>query len=268
MTLSGKEPISSTAFESEIALIIVNDADRIRKQLASIRQILEYDLRPKPSRIIYDTYYDTREKFLRERKISLRIRRIGGTLLISTKSDIRRIAGNIIQRREMEQAWSYNSIRLLARNLGLKTPIMSVSKFQSISASRALAIMGLDVIQARRTRREARDIVNRGKTPTSILAKLMIDRVTYIFKDIRVEFSEVEVEAGGAKSLPRVREIANVLVSKYQPILQQWFHGKFVTGLAIQRLLKTKVLQTYLVKGELGPEAFELIDRTIRSGRF
>jgi inorganic triphosphatase YgiF len=260
--------MSSGIFESEIALIIKDDADRIRKELAGFRQILGYGLRPKPYRIIYDTYYDTRENFLRQRKISLRTRRLGGTLLISTKSDIRRIAGNIIQRREMERPWSYDSVRLLVRNLKLKTPTMSVSRFQSIPVSRALAAMGLDVIQERRTRREARDVVRRGKSPTSILAELAIDKVTYTLEDIKVELSEVEVEAKSARSLPIVREIAGALVSKYQPSLQQWFHGKFVTGLAIRKLLQTKALQSYLVNGDLELKAFELIDQAIRSRGF
>ena len=236
--------------------------------MAGIRRILEYDLRPKPPLVIYDTYYDTREKSLRRRKTSLRTRRLGGTLLISTKSDIRRVSGNVIRRRETELPWSYDTIRLLARTLELKTPSMSLSRFQSIPPSRTLKALGLHVIQERRTRREARDIVRRNKNPNSTLAELAIDRVTYTFEDITVGLSEVEVEAKSPRSLTNVQKIANMLISKYQPNLQQWFHGKFVTGLAIGKLLKIGALQSYLEKGRLGPKAFEAIDRTIRSRRF
>ena len=48
----------------------------------------EYDLKSKPSQVIQDTYYDTKERILRERRITLRIRRMDDTLLLSTKSDI------------------------------------------------------------------------------------------------------------------------------------------------------------------------------------
>ena len=263
-----KGSVSSRGFESEIALIIKNSSDRIRKELSRTQHVLEYDLKPKPSQVIQDTYYDTKERFLGEKRITLRIRRMDDTLLLSTKSDFRRIAGDIIQRREMERAWSYNSIRVLARNLKLYIPIMSSSKFQSLSVSRVLATMGLEVIQERRTHREPRDIVIRDKVPVSILAELAIDHVTYDFGDISVGLSEIEVEAKAARSIPKVRDIADALVSKYSPSLQQWFHGKFVTGLAIQKLLKTKAFRSSLLSGDLGPEAFQLIERVIQSRRF
>src|SRR5712664_4965840 len=125
-TLSSKDKLSPAAFESEIALIIKDDADRTRKELAKLRNILEYDLKPKPPRIIYDTYYDTPEDTLRQRKISLRTRKLSGNLLISTKSDVRRFRGNIIRRREIELPWSYDSIRRLAKNLKLTIPKSSV----------------------------------------------------------------------------------------------------------------------------------------------
>jgi inorganic triphosphatase YgiF len=266
--LSSKQPVSTGAFESEIALIVKDTADRTRKELADLRSILEYDLKPKPPRTIHDTYFDTRENSLRQRKITLRTRRLGGTLLISTKSDTRRIARTIIRRRETELPWSYDSVRLLARNLGLKTPTMSVLQFRNTPASGVLTTIGLDIVQERRTRREARDVVRSGKASTSVLAELSIDRVTYTFDKDKVRLSEVEVEAKATKSLGSVRAIANALVSMHQPILKQWFHGKFVTGLAIRKLLETKALQRHLVNGRLKPDAFELIDRTVRARRF
>jgi len=230
--------------------------------------VSEYDLKPKPSQAIQDTYYDTKERFLREKRITLRIRRMDDRLLLSTKSYIRRIAGDIIQRREMERPWSYSSIRLLARNLKLNIPMMSSTKFQNLPLSRVLATMGLEVVQERLTRREPRDIVIRDQVPVSILAELAIDRVRYAFGDITVGLSEIEVEAKAARSLSRLREIVDALVSRYSPFLQQWFHGEFVTGLAIQKLLKTKAFRSSLLNGDLGPEAFRLIEREIQSRKF
>ena len=266
--MPNRQVIQSSSLESEIALIIKADPVHIRSEIAGIRRILDYDLKFKPSQVIHDAYYDTKANFLRERRISLRIRRMDDTLLISTKSDIRRVAGNLIQRREMEGTWSYNSIRQLARNLKLKVPTMSVSQFKRISVSKALAAFGLSIIQERRTQRNARNIMIRGKTPTPILAELAIDYVTYIFGDTKVGLSEIEIEAKAPRALGRVREIADAFVLRYQPSLEQWFHGKFVTGLAMQRLLKTRALQNHLVHGEVDADAFELIDRAIRSRRF
>ena len=260
--------MSKGPFESEIALIIKDNVDHTKSRLDDMRSILEFDLRPKPPQIIHDTYYDTRENLLREKKITLRTRRVGGTQLISSKSDIRRIAGAIIRRREMELPWSYNSVRLLARNLGLKTTAMSVSRFQDAPAPNILTTIGLDAIQERRTSREARDVIGRGESSASVVAELAIDTVTYIFNRAKVGLSEVEVEAKAAKSLGSVRGIADALVSMYRPNLQHWSHGKFVTGLAIRKLLETKAFQSYLVNRRLKPEAFELIDRTVRYQKF
>jgi hypothetical protein len=128
--------------------------------------------------------------------------------------------------------------------------------------------MGLKTIQERQTQREVRDVVRRDRRTTSILAEMAIDKVTYAFENVNVALSEVEVEAKSARSLAGVREIADALVSKYHPVLRQWFHGKFVTGLAIRKLLETRRFHSYLVNGDLKPEAFELIDRTVRSRRF
>lgn len=257
-----------SGFESEIALIIKDSTDRTRQELVGLRQILEFDLRPKPPRIIHDTYYDTSENSLRRRKISFRTRKLGSTMLISTKSDVRKVSGNVIRRKETELPWSLDSVRLLARILKLKTLKMSISGFQRNPASKTLSSIGLNVIQERRTRREARDIVARSKIPDSALAELAFDRVTYYFRDFKVGFSEVEVEAKSSGSLPVVQQIASSLIARHQPVLQQWFHGKFVTGLAIGKLLKIGALQEHLVRGNLGPRAFEVIDRAVRSGSF
>lgn len=266
--MSAKDSISSGSFESEIALIIKDDADHIRKELAGIKHLSEYDLEPKPRRIIYDTYYDTSDNSLRQRKISLRTRRQGRILLISTKSDVRKVVGNIIRRRELELPWAYDSVQRLARKLKLETPTISVSQFQNTPVSRTLATMGLKTIQERQTQRVVRDVVRRDRRTTSILAEMAIDKVTYAFENVNVTLSEVEVEAKSARSLAGVREIADVLVSKYHPVLRQWFHGKFVTGLAIRKLLETRRFQSYLVNGDLKSDAFELIDRIVRSRRF
>jgi inorganic triphosphatase YgiF len=264
-TLSPKETVSPSAFESEIALIIKEDADHAVKQLSGLRQILEYDLKPKPPRIIHDTYYDTKENSLRERKITLRTRRLGDTLLFSTKSDIRRISGNVIRRRERELPWGYDSVRLLAKSLKLKTPTISRSRFQKNPVSSSLAIMGLQVIQDRRTRRDARDVFRTDTGPGSILAELAIDRTVYSFEKVKVGFSEVEIEAKATGGLRAIREIANELLSKYQPFLEEWVYGKFLTGLAIRKLLLSKTFQRYIAEGELKPDALGLISRTIRS---
>lgn len=167
----------------------------------------------------------------------------------------------------MELPWSYDSAHLVAKNLRLRTPAVSISQFQGIPVSRTLAAMGLEVIQKRQTRRDARNIIRRGMSPPSILAELAIDTVTYTFKKTKIVLYEVEIEAKAPGGLSAVREIANELLSRHRPYLQQWSHGKFVTGLAIMKLLKSKRFRPYVVGPELKPGAFPIIERTIKSGK-
>ena len=166
----------------------------------------------------------------------------------------------------MELPWSYDSVGLVAKSIGLRTLRVSISEFHRLSAYRTLATMGLEPVQERQTRRESRNIVRIGMNSTSVLAELAIDTVAYTFKKITVRLYEVEIEAKAPSGLPAIREIAIELLSRHRPYLLKWSHGKFVTGLAIMKLAKTVRFRPYLIGGELKPGAFHLIERTIKSG--
>ncbi len=168
---------SSDAFESEIPLIIKDEAEYVRKDLAAVRHLLGYDLRSKRARTIHDTYYDTQDYSLRRRKITLRIRRLGHMMMISSKSDLRRYSGNLVQRREVELPWGYDSVRRMARTLNLKIPAKANFDALRVQVSETLAAMGLEVIQERRTHRMARDIVRINSNPYRNLAQITIDKV-------------------------------------------------------------------------------------------
>ncbi len=78
-------------FESEIALVIRDNGEHIAKELAGITSILEYDLKSRPPQEIHDIYYDTKQGSLRNKQINLRVRKIDNALLLSSKSNPRRI---------------------------------------------------------------------------------------------------------------------------------------------------------------------------------
>ncbi len=91
-------------FESEIAFVIRDNEEHIAKELARITSILEYDLKSKPPQEIHDTYYDTKQGSLRNKQINLRVRKIDNALLLSTKSNPRRI-GKGTRREEMDNTF-------------------------------------------------------------------------------------------------------------------------------------------------------------------
>lgn len=254
-------------FEEEIVYLIINEDQDVTNDLMAISSIMGYDLRPKSVVKIRDTYFDTKKRLLQEQKINLRIRQVGKTLLLTMKSNPKRLSKRGIRRREVEIQWSYDSLARIAQHLKIQPPSLARSSFSRLTPSRVLAKMGLLAIQRRLTKRVTKDIVRHDKPRSAPLAELDIDDVTFLEGTrVRVSMVEIEVKTGGSSGI--VREIGETLASLYPGILKEWIHGKFVTGLVIRRLLKTGVLRKYLVDGQLRPEALPIIEYTMRKKAF
>src|SRR4029077_15139272 len=112
------------------------------------------------------------------------------------------------------------------------------------SPSDSFASMGLVVIQERTTRRTVRDIIRHDRPTSAPIAELDVDSVTFLGEP-KIRIFEVEIEAKGGRSPKRIQEIAETLQSTYSGFLREWPYGKLATGLAIQNLLKSGVLQSY-----------------------
>jgi hypothetical protein len=253
---------SSGRFESEVAFIITNNAEDLAEDLAGLTSILEYDLKPRPTDRIEDTYYDTKLGLLQKKRISLRLRRIDGRTLVAMKSDPRRLSREGVRRIEIEAPWSPQSlarIQMTLKNLQVRPK----TKFSRLSPSTAFASMGLRIIQKRITTRVVRQILGHDTRTAGPTAELDIDNVT-LLGDPRVHIFEVEIEAKAAGSEGRIQELAESLESNYPDFLKPWPYGKLVTGIAIQRLLRTGVLQRYLDHGRLKAGAFPLIEKNIQ----
>ena len=254
--------------ELESVLIVTENPPTVLKQIAGLRSILNFHLKPKPVRLIRDTYFDKTDGSLRKRRVNLRIRQIDGTVLVSVKSRARITRGGI-QRREMELAWSNSALATIVKQLKLESPSLSPNSQSShVEPAQLLASIGMQIIQERQTKRQARDITSELEPDDSVLAELAIDHVTYHFENHNVSIFELEVEAKAKGSSSTVRDVTETLLSTYQPALQKWSHGKFVTGDAIERLLRAGSLQNYLDDNGLKPAGLDAIDNAIRSRRF
>jgi CYTH domain len=253
---------SSGHFESEVAFIITNNAEDLAQDLAGLTSILEYDLKPGPTRRIHDVYYDTKRGLLQRRMISLRVRKTDGNLLVSMKSDPQRLDREGVRRIEIEAPWSPQSLARIQETLrGQQFP---KSKFPRLLPADAFASMGLRIIQERTTRRMVREILRHDAPRAKPVAELDIDKVTFV-EDPKVHVFEVEIEAKADRSERRIQQIAETLESNYPDFLRLWPYGKLATGLAIHRLLKSRILQTYLEHGRFRAEAFPLIEKDILS---
>jgi len=253
--------------EVEVVLIIQRDFDAILNELASLRSILNYRLQPGLSKTIRDTYFDTAGQHLRKQGTNVRIREINDAFFISTKWGSRRTLRGATLRKEVEVSWSERALQSLIKDLKLEVGIVSPrTQFSETAPTESMKAIGLQVIQDRNTRREVRNISS-GPKSTLALAELAIDRVTYHIGMHRASIFEVEVEEKASKSSSVVRNVTKALLHAYQPALQKWSHGKFVTGLAIQRLLETEPADSLLDGDRLLPEAFNRLDQTARSWR-
>jgi hypothetical protein len=258
-----RQRTSSTALESEVTLVVTNKGEDIAKDIAGLTSIIEYDLKPQPIQRIHDTYYDTDQGSLRRRKIGLRIRRIHRHLLVTIKSNPQSLEAKGVQRIEFEAPWSQESLVMIQRTLR-HTQAKGQARYSRHLPSDTLASMGLGVVQERITRRLVRDIFRHDRPDSTPVAELDIDSVTYPGNP-KVRIFEVEIEAKARGSVTRIQEIAEALQSIYPGFLREWPYGKLATGMAIQRLLKSRILQNYLDHGRLKSEAFPVIENSIIS---
>ena len=253
--------------EVEAVLIIKGDVDAVLKELAGLRSILNYRLEPGQSKTIHDRYFDTIDRRLRKRGANLRIREIDGSLFISVKSHTRRTLRGATARREIEVPWSKQNLLSHIKDLELEADLaLPERQFSDADPLAAMEATGLQLVQDRETRREVRDVSSERK-PDLVLAELAIDRVTYHIGNHNISIFEVEVEEKAKGSSSVISDLTKALLQAYQPSLQKWSHGKFVTGLAIQRLLETEPADNLLGQDRLKPEALGTIDRALRSTR-
>ena len=247
--------------------IIKGDVDAVLKELAGLRSILNYRLEPGQSKIIHDRYFDTIDRRLRKRGANLRIREMDGSLFISVKSHTRRTLRGATARREIEVPWSKQNLLSLIKDLELEADLaLPERQFSDADPLAAMEATGLQLVQDRETRREVRNVSSVRK-PDLVLAELAIDRVTYHIGNHNISIFEVEVEEKAKGSSSVISDVTRALLQAYQPSLQKWSHGKFVTGLAIQRLLETEPADNLLGQDRLKPEALGIIDRALRSTR-
>jgi inorganic triphosphatase YgiF len=255
------------SFESEVTLVIKERGIDISRDIAGMKSILEYRLKEGALHQIHDTYFDTKNESLRKKRIALRLREIDDVILLTLKSDPRRVSG-ATRRREVELPWSLQSLVRVANYLELNRPTFAKSEFSQLKPSNIFETLGLHKLQERLTTRVTRDIIPQDKPRSQPIAELALDEVVFLLPRSKVRLFEIEIEAKATRSLSRVRQVGDALIARYQPALRKWFHGKFLTGLAIQRLLEKGTLQNHMVKGDLSPDAFKLIDSAIRSQGF
>jgi hypothetical protein len=186
--------------------------------------------------------------------------------MLTAKSDAKIQKGGVTARREMEIPWTQNALKIVNQKMALGLVLRQPDLESVDDAIEQVRGHGLLMVQQRETERVKRRITNTGTHLP--IAQLCLDTVLYHLNNSKVTLREIEIEAEKSADTKDITSIRDALESLYPAKLLRWPYGKFVTGKAIEKLSKLKQLNRLVDSEGLKLEAFEAIDRVIRSRNF
>jgi inorganic triphosphatase YgiF len=250
--------------EAEIKLLIFAESPAtVMNAIASLHEIDGHRLGPAQIRVLRDTYFDTPDRRLRERRFNLRLRNDDDRLLMTLKGPKSSVGSGIAMRSEIEAPWSRQTVERI-RGVMMEAGIDMGEIPQIADPIRTLRKAGLAPLQSRHTRRHARDVLDGSGRP---FAELVLDAVTYVLGENEIRHHEVEIEAYDATDAGSLEPLAHDLLARFGDVLRPWRRGKLATGLAIQDLLEKGRLAAHVHDGTLHPAAYDLIERHLAAAR-
>ncbi len=253
--------------EVEITLIICsNDPQEIACGIGEITQIANFKLFPQHPRKIHDIYLDTDCGALQKQKLSFRLREIDETFALTLKDRPQLNYWGGKERLEIEGFWSINTMleiikELEVRGVKVNPPYQDLIKVYPLETLHSL---GLKIIQDRENYRKVRNVISLGEDNGKVLAELTVDSVVYHFNNQDVCHYEVEIEEKSKESSKVLKSISESLIEIYGPVLRKWTPGKYVTGKAIEKLLRNRSLEGLLNKNKLYPSAYNKLDEFLK----
>jgi len=215
-------------------LLLPPGAHDVAEDVAALAGLDGFTMTSPDSLQIHDRYFDTTDARLRSRRVALRMRRNGGTLLALKVGGTH--ARGVSDRLEIEAPWSEDSFRAIVDRLASQgIPLGPEHGMFTEDPEATLRSMGLGLIQERYTHRRTRDVLAAGQSGR--VAELDIDDVRYVFEGTTVRLLELEVEAKGAGDMAVVERLLEALHDRYADRLQIWPHSKLATGLALRELV-------------------------------
>jgi CYTH domain len=240
-----------------VLLFTAEDAQAAARRVAGLERVDRFELRPRPGQRIRDTYLDTGDGALSERRVAFRVRELDGRPLLTLKADAVR-SGLAAERLELEAPWSARALgavleELRRRGIEVADPPEGAGAGEPLAD---LAALGLRPTQVRATTRTPRDVHERdGGEP---VAELTIDDVGYQLPAGTARLLEVEVEAKGPGGMETVQVLLEALAAAFPDDLRPWPYGKLATGRAVEELLAAGQLQDHLdPAGRIRPSAHD-----------
>ena len=215
--------------EIEVKLVARNRM--VLEELAALSRLADYALRPAPTLEIRDRYWDTPDRRLGARGISLRIREQGGAPRLTTKGP-GTIEGGLARHPELELAADAAGWEAIRRHLERSGVALAAEPLDRPEASAWLLAAGLQVTQDRRT---ARRVLLASRDGWDV-GELALDVTTYQLGLYDVVFREVEVEAlgGGTRHVLAIGEALRERFGERVALSEQ---NKYARGLDLARRL-------------------------------
>ena len=100
-----------------VLLVSADDQEAAAGQVAGLEAVDRFELRPRPTQRIRDTYLDTGEGALGAARVAFRVRELDGRPLLTLKADAVR-SGLASERLELEAPWSAEALQAALRSCG------------------------------------------------------------------------------------------------------------------------------------------------------
>ena len=249
--------------EKEITLAICSETpELIAEQICQLTEIGGFPLRFAGNLFMKDLYFDTHDRALKSRGWALRLREINGAHLIALKGPSRITESGIVERFELEDAWSPETfLQILEeiRSEGYNFDIHEESREFS-DPIRKIEAAGFRLIQARETLRRLIDVFTFPQN--SRMAELAVDTVNYRFNTTTIKHYEVELESKSEFGAEVVETIARKLQSFFKTELRLWPHSKLAIGWALESLLEDESFR--IATKNLNDLGYEKIDAMLK----
>ena len=257
--------------ETEIALVISSeDASTVAAGIAKLTHLAGYQLVDAGTKDIHDYYFDASDRRLRQGGMSLRLRELESSTLLTLKGPAIELPGGVLERLEIEEIWSRRTLTRVLQELQRRGILLAPlpAPEPDRPPSEVLTGMGLKTVQHRRNQRTVRMVRSAGSKGGCSLAELAIDQVTYYLKIGQVQHHEVEIEVKGEGGLDVLQEVAGELLRSYPNSLSRWRYGKLSIGEAAEELLGRSPGKEMLdAKNHLRPGAYRRIRDRLDSAR-
>jgi inorganic triphosphatase YgiF len=221
--------------EVELKLSVIgDDPDALLDEVAGLRQLGSFRLKPADDHRLRDVYWDLPSGEMRAQKLSLRLRQMDDHLVFTAKGGTSNADG-LFRRYELEvPATRENWIDVRAVLVGEGVKIDE--QLAGDVPDEWLRSAGLVATQDRATRRTVRYAYTENDVERP-LAELALDRTRFNFGKVLVDYWEIEIEQlGGGDEAPR--QLGQALIALYPDRLEPSTMGKYSRGLTIERELR------------------------------